>query len=117
MQKLTNEEAVSGFFALVEAERRKRPAAPIDRGEPETPEEAETRRFTCAEALLRAACPDPAHCSDQRCRRGGLCRHLGNLLARQQGRESEPATRRTPGADALRHAMWVYMNSLVAKMR
>jgi hypothetical protein len=80
----------------------------------ETPEEAEARRFTFAEALLGAVCSDPAQCSDQRCRRGGLCRHLGDLHQRKLGRGPQPMGRRTPGALALRQAIWVYMNSTPA---
>jgi len=110
------EEAVAGFFALLHARLGIRTAPSFKRMHADTSEQAETRRFHCAEVLLQAACPGPAHCSDQRCRRGGLCRHLADLYARQ-GRHGLQATRRTPGADALRHAIWVYMNSLVAKMR
>jgi hypothetical protein len=109
------DEAVAGFFAILRARLGHRTAPSINQMSADTSEQAEALRFRCAEALLKAACPGSAHCSDQRCRRGGLCRHLADLYARQ-GRQRQTPTRRTPGADAARHAIWVYMNSLVAKM-
>ena len=111
MQKLTVDEAVAEFYKILEAELGPPIAAPSRAGAAETPAEAEARYFRLAEDLLRLACPDPARCTDPRCRRRGLCRHFADLRARQQGRQGQPATRRTPGADALRHAIWVLMNS------
>jgi len=76
---------------------------------PETPEQAEDRRFRLAEYMIALACPDPRACADQRCRRDVLCRHLSRVHAkRASGRSSHP--RRTPGAEAARYAIWVYMN-------
>ena len=111
MQKLTVDEAVAEFRTILLAELGPPTAAPLRAGPAETPAEAEARRFRLAEELLRRACPDPTRCTDQRCRRRGLCRHFADLRARQQGRPGQPATRRTPGAAALRHAIWVLMNS------
>jgi hypothetical protein len=116
LQKLTMEETVAEFFAILQVWLGHRTAPSIDQMHADTSEDAEALRFRAAEQLLRAACPGPAHCSEQRCRRGGLCRHLADLYARQ-GRHSPQLTRRTPGADAVRHAIWVYMNSLVARTR
>jgi hypothetical protein len=79
-------------------------------GSQPTPAEDEDLRFRCAEVLLLIACPDPALCADRRCRRGGVCRHLVDLEARRKGRYHAPNSRRTPGASALRHAVWVCMS-------
>jgi hypothetical protein len=76
----------------------------------DTPEEAEARRFRCAEEVLRLLCSDPRWCTDRRCRRLTMCRRLADLRARQRDRRS-PHPRRTPGAAALRHAIWLYMNA------
>jgi hypothetical protein len=77
---------------------------------PATPEEAEASHFRLAEFVLGLACPDPRACSDQRCRRSGLCRHFAHLRQLQQsGVTHHP--RRTPGAEAVRYAVWVCMNS------
>jgi hypothetical protein len=111
LQKLTVDEAVAEFYKVLEAELGPATAAPWRAGAAETPAEAEARHFRLAEELLRHACPDPARCGDPSCRRRGLCRHFADLRARQQGRRGQPATRRTPGAAALRHAIWVLMNS------
>lgn len=109
---LTVDEAVAELRLLLGAELDTLPAEPPAPLAPETHEEAEARRFRCAEALLRLACPDPARCPDQRCRRGGQCRHLALLDARRRGQPpKEPPTRRTPGALALRQAIQVFMNS------
>jgi len=76
---------------------------------PETPEQAEARRFRCAEEVLRLVCPDPRVCPDRQCRRRRLCRHFLDLHAQQRAGRS-PNPRRTPGAAALRRAMWLYVN-------
>jgi hypothetical protein len=79
-------------------------------GTPETPEEADTRRFLLAQHLIGLACPAPAACADPRCRREAACRHLLHVRDRwSAGRSSHP--RRPPGADALRHAIWLYVAS------
>jgi hypothetical protein len=112
LHKLTVDEAVAEFHLLLRAELGALPAWLSGPQAPEMHEEAEARYFRCAEALLRLACPDPTRCADQRCRRGCRCRHFADLDARRQGRRrQEPPTRRTPGALALRHAIWVFMNS------
>jgi len=111
LQKLTVDEAVAEFYKILEAKLGPATATPWRAGPPETPAEAEARYFRLAASLLRLACPDPTRCTDQRCRRSRLCRHFADLRARQQGRPGQPPTRRTPGADALRHAIWVLMNS------
>jgi hypothetical protein len=111
LQKLTVDEAVAEFRTILLAKLGPPTAARSQTWAAETPAEAEARRFRLAESLLRRACPDPTRCTDQRCRRRRLCRHFADLRARQQGRPGQPATRRTPGADALRHAIWVFMNS------
>jgi len=111
LQKLTVDEAVAKFYTILRVELGPPTAAPSATGAAETREEAEARYFRLAESLLRHACPDPTCCTDPRCRRLGLCRHFADLRARQEGRRSQPATRRTPGAAALRHAIWIYMNS------
>jgi hypothetical protein len=76
----------------------------------ETPQEAEARRFRCAETLLRVVCPDPRLCTHHLCRRNRLCRHFANLHAVRDGRRQLPPSRRPPGAIMLRHAIWVFMN-------
>ncbi len=111
MQKLAVDAAVAQFSKALEAELGSGADSRCSAGKAVSPEEAETRRFRQAEALLRLVCPDPTRCAEPRCRRGGLCQHFADLRARQEGRRSQPATRRTPGAAALRHAIWIYMNS------
>ena len=82
-----------------------------DRGStPATPEQAEENRFRFAEFILSLACPDPRACTDNRCRRDGRCRYFTYLRDKQRsGMSMHP--RRTPGAEAARYAVWVYMNS------
>jgi hypothetical protein len=111
LQKLTVDEAVAEFYRILEEELGPPTATPSHAGAAETPAEAEARYFRLAASLLRLACPDPTRCTDQRCRRSRLCRHFADLRARQQGRPGQPPTRRSPGAAALRHAIWVLMNS------
>jgi hypothetical protein len=117
MQKLTVDQTLADFRALLQAEldsRASRGEALAGAGAPETPEQAEARRFACAEALLRLTCTDVGRCRDTRCRRSGRCRHLANLHAQQSGAGSRHDARRPPGATALRHAIWVHMNALAA---
>ena len=77
---------------------------------PETPEEREERLFRFAEAVLGLACPDPRACSDPHCRRNVCCRHFARIGAKRvSGTASHP--RRTPGAEAARYAVWVYMSA------
>lgn len=110
--KLSVDDAVQQFFAILrEASGLEEPDAsrPAELHR-ETPEEAEAHRFRCAEEVLRLLCPDPRWCSDRRCRRLAMCRHFADLRARQRDGRS-PHPRRTPGAAALRHAIWLYTNA------
>jgi hypothetical protein len=105
---MTIDEAMGAFQAMVQEELGD--ASDAVPGLPETPEAAEARRFRMAEYLLGLACPDPAACTDHRCRRDAVCRHLAFVRGRQaSGQSSHP--RRTAGAEAVRHAIWVYMSS------
>ena len=106
--QLTIDEAIGEFHAVLKEELGDNP--PHTATTPATPEEAEAGLFRFAEYMLGLACPDPAACTDQRCRRNALCRHLPHVRAKQQGGESRHP-RRTPGAEAARYAIWVYMSS------
>jgi hypothetical protein len=76
---------------------------------PQTPEQAEEGRFRFAEQILSLACPDPRACTNEHCRRHRMCRHFERVRAkRASGVSAHP--RRTPGAEACRYAIWVYMN-------
>jgi hypothetical protein len=110
-RQLTIDDAVGEFYALMLEELGDGLGDGVgDRGAPESHEEAEAGHFRLAEHLVGLACPDPTACSDSRCRRDVLCRHLAHVRRRQAtGRSSHP--RRPPGADALRYAIWVYMSS------
>jgi hypothetical protein len=106
---LTIDEAVSEFQTMVQDVLGDAPPGehtPL----PETPQEAETRRFLLAQHLIERACPAPAACRDRRCRRDPMCKHMARVRARwSTGQSSHP--RRPPGADALRYAIWVYVSS------
>jgi hypothetical protein len=79
-----------------------------------SPEEAEANYFRLAEVVLGLACPDPKACADPRCRRDRLCRHFVFVRDKQEkGISRHP--RRTPGAEAVRYAVWVYMNTAGAR--
>jgi hypothetical protein len=122
MPKLSVDAAVAEFYKLLEEELRARGHGNEPGMRPrhyvlDTSQKAEALRFRLAELLLRLACPELRLCKDQRCRRGGLCRHLADLHMRQRPQIAPPATRRTPGADAARHAMWVFMNSEAGQRR
>jgi hypothetical protein len=106
--QLTIDEAIGEFQAVLKEELGDN--RPLTAMPPETPEETETRLFRLAEYMLGLACPVPAACTEQRCRRNALCRHLAHVRAKQQsGLSRHP--RRTPGAEAARYAIWVYMSS------
>ena len=106
---LTIDEAVSEFQTMV---RDVLGDAPLGdhAPPPETPQEADTRRFFLAQYLIDRTCPAPAACGDRGCRRDAVCKHLARVRARwSAGKSSHP--RRPPGADALRYAIWVYVSS------
>ena len=105
---LTVDEAMADFQAVIREELGDDFGG--KGGTAATPEEAEESRFRLAEFILSLACPDPRACTDQHCRRNVICRHFERVRAkRASGRSSHP--RRTPGAEAARYAIWVYMNS------
>ena len=107
--ELTLDQAVAEFQATAkEALGDAAPDAAMP-PRPATPEEAEARRFRVAEFLLSIACPNSSGCDDQRCRRDAVCRHLARVRAKQaSGKSTHP--RRSPGAEAVRYAMWVCMS-------
>lgn len=108
MRQLTIDEAIAEFQAVVHEELGD--IGPRTGRTPTTPEEEEEGRFRLAEYLLGLACPDPRACTDQHCRRKVLCRHFERVQAkRTSGTARHP--RRTPGAEAVRYAIWVYMSS------
>jgi hypothetical protein len=108
MRQLTIDQAVAEFYAML---REGGLDAPAGGGGPaETPEAAEAGHFRVADRLILLACPDPTRCVDQRCRRDARCRHMAYLRDRERaGTSLHP--RRTPGAEAMRYAIWVYMSS------
>ncbi len=107
-RQLTMDEAMAEFQALAREQMHCFPSRPGS--EPSTPQEAEDLCFRFAESILGLACPDPRACTDQRCRRDALCRHFERVRAkRASGKSVHP--RRTPGAEAVRYAIWVYMNA------
>ena len=106
---LTVDDAMAEFQAVVREELGESfgRAGPTP---PATPEQREAACFQFAEFMLTLACPDPRACTDQRCRRRVACRHYAHVQAkRASGRSSDP--RRTPGAEAVRYAIWAYMSS------
>ena len=106
--QLTVDEAMAEFQAVTKEHLGDRLAS--GPATPRTPEEAEDARFRFAEFILSLACPDPTACSNQHCRRHRACRHFARVHAkRASGQSAHP--RRTPGAEACRYAIWVYMNS------
>jgi hypothetical protein len=108
MRQLTIDQAVAEFQAVVREELGDDPlpSATV----PRTPEEAEDERFRFAEVMVALACPDPRACTDHRCRRNSLCRHFERVRAKRAcGQASHPM--RTPGAEAIRYAIWAYMSS------
>jgi hypothetical protein len=105
---LSVDEAMAEFQAI--AREVLADASPHPGSTPAAPAQTNENHFRPAEFMLSLACPDPRACRDQRCRRGGLCRHFAHVRALQQGRASHHP-RRTPGAEAARYAVWVYMNS------
>ncbi len=105
--KLTVDDAVNEFLSILRAQRGSDASA---EWRPQTAEEHEAALFQCAEDVLQLLCPDRRSCPDALCRRLTLCRHLADLrVRRRDGRSPHP--RRTPGAAALRHAIWLYMSA------
>jgi len=104
---LTIDAAMAEFHAVVREEL----GDSLAHGDttPLTPEQHEDSRFRFAEFMVSLACPDPRACTDQRCRRDVVCRHYARVQAKRTGRSSHP--RRTPGAEAVRYAIWAYMSS------
>ena len=110
-RQLTIDEAMGQFQTVLKEELGDAaPNAAKTPESPETPEEAEANRFRFAEYIVGLACPGPTACTDQRCRRNAVCRHIAHLRATQRdGVTRHP--RRTPGAEAIRYAVWLYMNT------
>lgn len=108
MRQLTIDQAIAELQTVVREELGDDP--PHIATTPRTPEEEEDDRFRFAEFMVSLACPDPSVCRDRRCGRNGVCRHLERVQAkRASGKASHP--RRTPGAEAVRYAIWAYMSS------
>jgi hypothetical protein len=105
---LTVDEAVAEFTAMVDDVLGD--VLPGGAATPETPQEADTRHFLLAQHLIGLACPRPSACRDQRCRRDASCRHLAYVQSRWRARRSGHP-RRPPGADILRHAIWLYVTA------
>jgi hypothetical protein len=108
LRQLSIDQAVGEYLALLRERRRDAPPSQV--GPPQTPQEEEAAHFRMAEHLVGLVCPDPAACADQRCRRDALCRHLAHLRDRQKADKSIHP-RRTPRAEAVRYAIWLYMSS------
>jgi hypothetical protein len=107
-RQLTVDDAMSEFQAALREALGDSP--PDAAARPWTPEEREEGLFRFAEVVLSLACPDPRACSHPHCRRMVRCRHFARVEAkRTSGKASHP--RRTPGAEAARFAVWVYMSS------
>ena len=107
-RELTVDDAMSEFQAMLREAFGDNPPGAATR--PETPEEREEGLFRFAELVLSLACPDPRACSHPHCRRNLCCRHFARIeTKRTSGKASHP--RRSPGAEAARYAVWVYMSS------
>jgi hypothetical protein len=110
---LTLNEAVAEFHNAVRThlglERLAQAAPPAFK----TREEMDAFNYGFAERLIRRACPDAGTCAEHRCRRARRCRHLADLDARRKGRQDEREGR-PASAHALRHAIWIFMNTCCA---
>ena len=106
-RQLSIDAAMAEFQAVVREELGESLAR--ENTTPRTPEQREDSLFHFAEFMLSLACPNPRDCTDQRCRRDVVCRHYARVQAKRTGRSSHP--RRTPGAEAVRYAIWAYMSS------
>ena len=110
-RKFSVDEAMAGFSQIANSLSARLPHdEPAHDRRPPTFAEAEAGLFSFAEMLLTATCPAPARCSDHRCRRNRLCEHFEKLRAIQSPPQPQPFSRRSPGAQAVRYAVWVYMN-------
>lgn len=109
-QRLSVDEAMADFSKLVDVIHGPSRYDPARASTPQTFAEAEAERFRFAESVLGAACPAPARCSKHRCRRNRVCQHFENLRAIRCPPQPQPFSRRSPGAQAVRYAVWVYMN-------
>ena len=110
-QRLSVDEAMAAFMHAMPDVCGDSPPAPGT--PPASREEIDASHFRLAELLLHLACPDAGACTDQRCRRDRVCRHLVFVRdKREKGIATHP--RRTPGAEAVRYAVWVYMNTVGA---
>jgi hypothetical protein len=107
---LTVDEAVAEFMNAVRDHLESLPPAAADPA-PEMTVEAEAQRFEFAEKLLSAICTDALQCQNHRCRRDRQCRYVTDFRAAQKAPDHEPLSRRSRGARAIRHAIWLYMNS------
>ena len=79
---LTIDEAISEFQTMMQDELGDAPLGDGGPPAPETPQEAETRRFLMAQYLIDRACPAPARCRDHRLPPRCACRHLVRVRAR-----------------------------------
>jgi len=104
------DEAMASFSKLADAIYGPSQDDPARALSPPTFVEAEAERFRFAENVLAAACPAPARCGQHRCRRNRVCQHFEKLRAIQSPPQPQPFSRRSPGAQAVRYAVWVYMN-------
>ena len=103
---MSTDDAVMLFSALLQRELHIDPSRQANLSL-ETPEQAEARRWRCAEVLLQSLCGGLARCRDSRCRRGNRCRHLQNAALLAQ--DPRVIQRRPPGAIALRRAIRMWM--------
>ncbi|HEX2172061.1 MAG TPA: hypothetical protein VHL09_06410 [Dehalococcoidia bacterium] len=109
---LTVDEAVTEYLKAARERYESLPPRPeAPPAAPATFEEAEAECFRLAEHILSQMCPDPGTCSDRRCRRDRLCRHIVDLRTMREGPDPEPLSRRSRGARAVRHAIWVVVNA------
>lgn len=104
--EMSTDDAVMLFRAMLQRELSIDPSRQA-KFSTETPEQAEARRWRCAEVLLQSLCGGPARCRDPRCRRGQRCRHLQEAAALAQ--DPRVIQRRPPGAIALRRAIRMWM--------
>ena len=109
-QNLSVGAAMANFSKLMDAIHGPSRYAPARASAPPVFAEAEAERFRIAENILAAACPAPARCDQHRCRRNRVCQHFERLRAIQCPPQPQPFSRRSPGAQAVRYAVWVYMN-------